>query len=582
MRQKDADARLYVFIDAADNAHMIATDAKEPCFVDFVLESSVIDGCTMVFSARTGRMNEFWPDYDCEKIELQPFTSSEVGEVLRIKFRDASSALANRLFVRTSGLPRIVAGILADCKTVRDVAKASSFAPLEDYDTYLEEKYKLTLKRYLKAEQRKLERLCRCLVMLPPNVPIEVLGTVAKVSKDFIVGFISDWERPLWHSQEYVHFRDEPTETWFREKFGRDYGDLQDVIKLVTPLSTKYVYVARALPSLLLKAEAYDELERLAESDEALPNKIHISEQKELKLERLRFAISAMIRSRKYSAAMRLSLLAGDMVSESTRREETLCANLVFASKVLPKETVEELSATRQVELSWRGSENLCTGVLVSSLNDTHDQVGVYVDSAMRWLLLHIEEEKNKPTDGFGSHRNSYAYEASLLGRAVLVANGPHEAVKHISRWRSAYTRYHAASFLAHDCVSLDEKSLVEEMLQSTKDVYILLGLINEAMDYGGRIVIYGWQKIARLILALSDADKRYWGAAKDVRLSIARFAAWIACQKGGRLIAAKLLSKFVLPYTRFRIHDSPYDAGDDVLPFHVLTKICEGKRVVR
>lgn len=578
LRQKDADARLYIFIDAADNAHMMAADTKEPCFVDFLLDSSVIDGCTMVFSARTGRMNEFWPDYDCEKIELQPFTSSEVGEVLRLKFSDASSALANRLFVRTSGLPRIVAGILADCKTKRDVAKASSFAPLTDYDTYLDEKYKATLKRYSSAERRKLERLCRCLVMLPPNVPIEVLGTVAKVSKDFIVGFISDWERPLWHSQEYVHFRDEPTETWFREKFGKDYGDIQDVIKLISPLSTQYVYVARSLPSLLLKAEAYDELERLAESDEALPNKIHISEQKELKLERLRFAISAMIRSGKYSAAMRLSLLAGDMVSESTRRKETLCENLVFASKVLPKETVEELSATRQVELSWRGSENLCTGVLLSSLNDTHDQVGVYVDSAMRWLLLHIEEDKNKPTDGFGSHRNSYAYEASLLGRAVLVANGPHEAVKHISGWRSAYTRYHAASFLAHDCVSLDEKSLVEEMLQTTTDVYILLGLINETMDYGGRIVICGWQKIARLILALSDADKRYWGAAKDVRLSIARFAVWIACQKGGRLVAAKLLSKFVLPYTRFRIHDSPYDSDDDVLPFYVLTKICQGK----
>lgn len=578
LRQKYADARLYVFIDAADNAHMIAADTNEPCFVDFVLSSSVIDGCTMVFSARTGRMKEFWPDYDCEKIELQPFTLSEVGEVLRLKFRNASSALAKQLFVRTSGFPRIVAGILADCKTVRDVEKASSFAPLTNYDTYLDEKYKVTLSRYSSVERGKLKRLCRCLVMLPPNVPIEVLGTAAKVSKDFIVGFISDWERPLWHSQEYVHFRDEPTETWFREKFGKDEGDLQEVITLITPLSMQYVYVARSLPSLLLKARAYDGLERIAESNEALPDKIHITEQKELQLERLRFAISAMIRSGKFSAAMRLSLLAGDMVSESTRREDTLRENLVFASKVLPKETVEELSATRQVELSWRGSENLCTGVLLSSLNDIRDQVGVYVNSAMRWLVLHIEKEKENSPERFGSHRNSYAYEASLLGRAILVANGPHEAVRHISEWRSAYTRYHAVSFLAHNCVSFDEKSLVEEMLQSTTDVYMLIGLINEAMDYGGRIVICRWQKIAHLILDLSDADKRHWDAAKDVRLSIARFAAWIACQKGGRLVAAKLLSKFVLPYMRFRTHDSPCDSDDDVLPFYVLARICQGK----
>ena len=283
LRQKNVEARLYICIDAADNAHMMAAETKERCFVDFILQTAAdeVDGCTMVFSARTGRMNEFWPDLDCEKIELMPFTPGEVGEVLRLKFRNAPLALAERLFVRTSGLPRIVAGILADCKTVKDVEVASSFAPLKDYDSYLEAKYKSTLKRYSSAERKKLVRLCRCLVTLPPNVPIDVLGAAANVSKDFIVGFISDWERPLWYSQDYIHFRDEPTETWFKGKFGDGQGDLKEVIRLITPLSHQYVYVARSLPSLLLRACEYEELEKLAESDEALPENIHLAEQKE-------------------------------------------------------------------------------------------------------------------------------------------------------------------------------------------------------------------------------------------------------------------------------------------------------------
>ena len=580
LRQKDTEARLYVCIDAADNARMMAAETKEPCCVDFILQTAAdeVDGCTMIFSARTGRMNEFWPDLDCEKIELMPFTASEVGEVLRLKFRNAPLALSNKLFVRTSGLPRIVAGILADCKTVKDVEIASSFAPLKDYDSYLETKYKSTLKRYSRTELKKLGRLCRCLVALPSNVPIDVLGAAANVSKDFIVGFISDWERPLWCSQDYVHFRDEPTETWFKGKFGDCQRDLKEVIKLITPLSRQYVYVARSLPSLLLRAEAYEELEKLAESDEALPGNIHLAEQKELKLERMRFAISAMIRSRKYLAAMRLSLLAGDIVSESVRRDEILRGNLVFASKVLPKATVEELSATRQVALSWRGSENLCTGVLLSSLNDTRDEVSVHVESAMRWLLLHIEEENKKPSDEFGPRHDDYSYAASLFGRAVLIAKGPHAAVRHISGWRSANTRYCAASYLVHDCVSFDEKPFVEDMLCSTKDAFILMGLISGAMDYGVKIVIRGWKKIASSILALSDANRRYWDSAKDVRLSIARFAVWIARQKGGRSVAVKLLSKFVLPYGQFRIHNSPYDSDKDVLPFYVLARICQGK----
>ena len=577
LRQNNADARLYLFVDAADNSHMIAAATQESCFVDFVLDSSPIDGCTVVLSARTERMNDFWPDRDSEDIELVPFAPQEVESVLRKKFSDATAALANDLFVRTSGLPRIVAGILADCMSLKDVADAVSFAPLKDYDSYLSTKFDATQKRYSKAERKNLVRLCRCLVLLPPNVPIKVLSTAAKVTEEFILSFISDWERPLWHSQEHVHFRDEPTETWFKNRFGEGPDDLQEVIDLISPLSVRFVYVARSLPELFLRAKAYDKLEALAESDESLPNNIHVAEKKQLKLERLRFAVSAMIRSKKYAAAMRLSLLAGDMVSESGRRNETLRRDLVFASRVLPKETVSELAATRQVKLNWPGSENLCTGVLLSSLDDTRNEARIHIESALRWLLLHLDQVQAEAEKRPHPLYSDYSYEASLFGRACLRTEGPLAAVNEIRRWNWEETRYRAARCLADDCVSLGEKELVEGMLRSSKDVFILLGLLGEALDYGERVEIPGWRTIVRLVQTLPDNDARWRNSATPVRLSIARFAVWIARQKEGRRTASKLLEKAVLPFARFRTHEIPFDSND-ALPFYVLATIGQGK----
>lgn len=577
LRRKNADARLYLFVDAADNAHMMADETREPCFADYLLGSSLIDGCTVVFSARTERMKEFWPDRDCEEIELAPFTPQEVGAVLRQKFNNADPALGNRLYVRTSGLPRIVAGILSDCRSLEEVIAAASFAPIKDYDSYLEGKYRTTRKRYSGTERKKLERLCRCLVLLPPNVPIKVLGTAAKVSDDFIVGFISDWERPLWHSQEYVHFRDEPTETWFRTKFGEDQADLEEVIDLVSPLSDRFVYVARSLPGLLLRAKAYDKLVALAESDESLPDNIHIAEKKQLRLERLRFAVCAMIRSKKYAAAMRLSLLAGGMVSESGRRKEMLRRNLAFATRVFLVETVEELAATRQVELSWPGSENLCTGVLLSSLANKRDEAAIHIDSALQWLMIHLDAVREKTDEKWRFEYMDYALEASLFGYAILAVDGPEFAINHMEGWNRKDTRFRAASFLADDCVSLGEKVNVEEMLCLVKDKYIALGLLGGAMDYGYEIEVPQWQKIARLVQSLS-ADEIQWDyLAKDMRLSVARFAVWIARQRGGSRLASGLLEKCVLPFFRFRTYEFPSD-DDDALPFYVLSMICRKK----
>lgn len=578
LQARNADARLYVFIDAADNARMAADTARDVCFVDLLLDSDFGEGCCFVFSARTGRMNAFWPELDCDKIELSPFTVDEVHEVIRGKFKDVNLSVSRGFFVRTSGLPRVVAGILADCKDVRDIAAASSFAPLKDYDSFLCGKYQSTLKRYSASERKKLDKICRCLVLLPPNVPIKVLCSAAGVSEDFLLGFMADWERPLWRSQGYVHFRDEPTETWFRSKFGEAKCDLQEVVNLVKPLSAQYVYAAQVLPELLLKTGDYVHLSELAGSDEALPDNIHVSERKALRLERLRFAVSAMIRIGNYSEAMRLAMIAGDMASESVRRDETIKDHLVFASRVLPQETVRELAGTRRVQLLWRGSENLCAAVLLAALPDSRDEVDVCLQSAIRWLQIQFDREDREMGKEHYPRYRDYSHEAYLFSKAILDVKGVKACVNHLCRWRSGVVRCTVASCLAHDCVVFDKKEILEELIDLSDDVYVLIGLSGEATSYGGGLSIAGWRRVAQLILTAPMAKSMNETSLKSIRLSVAKFAVWIAGQKGGRTWSLKLLKKYYLAHSGFRTFDGPYDSAEDSLVYHVFEKVCQKK----
>ena len=51
-----------------------------------------------------------------------------------------------------------------------------------------------------------------------------------------IKSFIAELGYPIWYHNKLIHFKDEPTETWFREKYGHQNIDLPLIIKRLMPL----------------------------------------------------------------------------------------------------------------------------------------------------------------------------------------------------------------------------------------------------------------------------------------------------------------------------------------------------------
>src|SRR5262249_43414674 len=140
--------------------------------------------------------------------------------------------------------------------------------------------------------------------------PISVLSSMSGVDAAAIRSFAYDLGRPLRVSGDTIQFLDEPSETWFRDKFKPTADDLTRFIDSLKRLPSGSAYVASTLPQLMLEAGHFDELVKLALSSEGLPETGEL-ERRDVELQRLQFALKASLRLRRYKDAAKLALKTG-------------------------------------------------------------------------------------------------------------------------------------------------------------------------------------------------------------------------------------------------------------------------------
>ena len=90
LRQTNDQARLYIVIDAADNAEMAAHEVNQPCFAHELLREMMPAGCQLIMLCRTERIALLQPQSHVIQLELQPFCEEETTENLKSWFPDAT------------------------------------------------------------------------------------------------------------------------------------------------------------------------------------------------------------------------------------------------------------------------------------------------------------------------------------------------------------------------------------------------------------------------------------------------------------------------------------------------------------
>lgn len=477
-------ALLVVMIDAADNAEMAALEYGDRCFAAEFLRQQLPAGCRLVMFCRSERRELLQPASGIRQFQLKPFSEAESMLHLRRKFPNATDHDGREFFRLSGGNPRVQANAMNAGHPSLDAMLSSLGPNVTTIDKQIEGQLQIAVDRvkdsYSREFARHVDNLCRGLANLPPLIPIPVLATAARVTAAEVSSFISDLGTPLWSSEDAVQFRDEPTETWFQQRFAADARQITEYVEILEPLASEYTYVAKALPQLLLKSSDHDRLIALALSDSHLPTANPIDE-RDVRVYRLQFAFKAALKRGRLADAARIALRAGEESAGTKRQSALLRANLDLVAALQDTNRVQELACRQELKGGWEGCENLYSASLLSAVANFKGEARSYLRSATRWIALfferlshvtmplpHSESELSK-RDIFELAWAHY----HLFGSASLA-----ESIKH---WRPLDMVFDVVKLLAERLIDAGRFKEIDQLLEDNRcNTHVVLALVDE------------------------------------------------------------------------------------------------------
>jgi hypothetical protein len=485
LKQENPNAILAVFIDAADNAEMAASDASDKCFVNALLEESYPNNCRIVALCRPERIHLLKPKSTNAQFDLHPFTEAETLNHLRIIFRDASEHSGLEFHKLTGGNPRVQANALAlNPGVIGDVL--SSLGPGMTVDEQISQQLQRAISRlkdmHAQLVQLDIDAICLGLANFPPYIPIEVLAAASNVTDSTIRSFVADLGRPLWLSENHIQFRDEPTETWFRNTFSANAEQLSRYIERIKALTQRFNYVGEVVPVLLHKAGQYDELVKLALSEEFLPESP--IDRRNVRLNRLQFAFKSALKKKNYVDAIKLALLAGEEVAGDKRQLELLSENVDLIAPLQSPQRVQELAFRRMLSGDWDGSENIYSASLLSTVEDFKGEAQGYLRSAENWMRIYFEERKDNRNNS--SEERLDNQDIAEMAFTVFNIFGTEKLVGFINSWKPKELAFRITKLLAKRLVDISDFEKIDQFsLLGTDNIYITLAINDELKKLG-------------------------------------------------------------------------------------------------
>jgi hypothetical protein len=287
--------------------------------------------------------------------------------------------------------------------------------------------------------------------------------------------------RPIWLTDEAVQFRDEPTETWFREQFSATPDQIAGYIKQLKPLAAGNTYVAEVLPGLLLRAGQYEELIRLALSDEALPEGNPL-DQRNIRVARLRFAFQAALKSNNYFDAAQLAYRAGEEVAGDKRQLELLKQNTDLIKPLLSLQHVQDLAYRRDLSSYWPGSDSLYTAVLLSSLASTKGDARSALRMAGVWLDQHLKSKDEEPQDYL---QDNLVIDIAEMALVHFRLSGAQHCVKFLEQWCSSWV-FDLGHICAQKLVDAGLFDAINEIARfGSHNKYLVIAIADELLQVG-------------------------------------------------------------------------------------------------
>lgn len=488
MRSTLKDSILVLLIDAADNAEMAALEFNDNCFVHELLRERPIEGVRIVALCRSERINLLQPTSNIKLIQLNSFSQEESFNHLRLRYSQASWEDGIEFHRLTNGNPRVQSNALSLTDSI-----AGMFETLGAIGTTVDEQIKGQLESAVASIKDKLhddyrqqiDLICTGLATLPPFIPLQVLSKATNVEESTVCSFVYDLGRPLWLSDASVQFRDEPTETWFRQTYAASKDQIQFFIDQILPMAHEYPYVASALPSLLLQAGKYSELVELALSDKYLPS--NPIDERNVRVYRLQFAFKASLKKKNYAKAIKLALRAGEEVAGNKRQLELLGNNIDLIAPLQDEQRVQEFAFRRLFGGSWKGSENVYSAALLSSVQKFQGEARSFLRAAYNWLSIYFQERDRKQEQGNPFHHDELQVEEMVeLAFTNLNLSGVEGVYSYLVTWKPGQIVYEVSKRLFKRLLDFGELATATQIATlGSRNQYIIIAFAHELLEIG-------------------------------------------------------------------------------------------------
>jgi hypothetical protein len=479
----DHERLVCVVIDAADNAELAAQELGARSFARDLIRESIPDGVRFVFVTRTHRQSLLNPPPNTIRLELLPFDEVETGEHLRRSFPPASDADAAEFHRLTTGNPRVQSLALSGSHNLQAVLRSLGPEPTtaDGSISAILDAAVTRLKDNAASEGPMIDTICVGLSTLRPLVPISVLAKMSGVDPSAIRSFAFDLGRPLLVSNETIRFRDEPAETWFRQRFRPTADQMVQFVDRLKPLAADSVYVAASLPSLMLEAGMLDELVTIALDATLLPNTSTL-DRRDVELQRLQFALKASLRARQWKHAAKLALKSGTASASNDRQRKLLQENTDLAGIFMQSDQVLEVVSRRDFGASWMGSHHAFDAGLLSANEAFIPEARSHLRMANDWLL-----NWSRITEDERDNEHPTSDDIAEIALALLNVEGAQRCARWLRGWTPRSISYSAGRIMAARLVDRARYDDLKVLAIAARNDAGLILAINQELRKSGR-----------------------------------------------------------------------------------------------
>ena len=250
------DRKIFLFIDAIDNAEIVASQRKESSFSKILLESfydNPIKDVNLIVSCRSERKPTTYAKYS--EIELRPFSQAETSTFLNNRLEKTTTLFIDSAFSRSGGNARVLEYLIGSEGTN---TKDNSQINLDDL---LTKKIEGAIENAVKrgCPEKDLTTFLSGLTMLAPPVKVEDYALANNVDTNAIESMVSDLAPLIEKSKHGVIFKDEPTETLILKIYGTQSDNLEKIAENLSIAQDTSVFCSKSFTELTLSIRRWRE-----------------------------------------------------------------------------------------------------------------------------------------------------------------------------------------------------------------------------------------------------------------------------------------------------------------------------------